>query len=166
MANLKLSPGVVTGNALKELFAYCKEVDCALPAVNVIGSSSANAALAAAKEAKAPMIIQFSYTGSQFIAGKTLDNGAAAGVDRRLDRGRAARPRARRGVRRPVVLHTDHCAKKLLRWVDGVLDAGEAHFARNGEPLFSSHMLDLSEEPMEENIDICRRTSSGWRRSR
>jgi fructose-bisphosphate aldolase class II len=154
MANLKLDPGVITGNALKDLFAYCKEVDCALPAVNVIGSNSANAALAAAKEAKAPVIIQLSQTGSQFFGGKSLDNskqqasiaGSIAGALHVWTLAKVY------GV--PVVLHTDHCAKKLLPWVDGVISAGEEYYARNGVPLFSSHMLDLSEEPLEENLEI------------
>jgi fructose-bisphosphate aldolase class II len=157
MANLKLGPGVITGNALKELFAYCKEVDCALPAVNVIGSNSANAALAAAKEAKAPVIVQLSQTGSQFYAGKSLDNSQQqASIAGSIAGALHVRTLAKvYGV--PVVLHTDHCAKKLLPWVDGVISAGEDYFARNGEPLFSSHMLDLSEEPLEENLEISRR---------
>ncbi len=158
MTKLKLSSGVITGNALKELFAYCKEVDCALPAVNVIGSSSANAALAAAKEAKAPIIVQLSHTGSQFYAGKTLDNGQQeASITGAIAGALHVRTLAKAyGV--PVVLHTDHCAKKLLPWVEGVIAAGEEYFARNGEPLFSSHMLDLSEEPLDANIEISRRT--------
>ena len=158
MANLKLPPGVITGNALKELFAYCKEVDCALPAVNVIGSSSANAALAAAKEAKAPIIIQLSHTGSQFFAGKTLDNGQQqASIAGSIAGALHVRTLAKvYGV--PAVLHTDHCAKKLLPWVEGVIAAGEEYFARHGEPLFSSHMLDLSEQSLDENIEISRRT--------
>src|SRR4030095_15638720 len=157
MANLKLSPGVITGNALKELFAYCKEVDCALPAVNVIGSSSANAALAAAKEAKAPIIIQYSHTGSQFCAGKTLDNGQQqASIAGSIAGALHVRALAKvYGV--AAVLHTDHCAKKLLPWVEGVIAAGGEYFARNGEPLYSSHMLDLSEQSLDENIEISRR---------
>ncbi len=157
MAALKLEPGVITGDALSELFAYCKEVKCALPAVNVIGSHGANAALEAAREAKAPIIIQLSNTGSQFYAGKFLDNSAqqasiAGSVAGALHVRAVA---AAYGV--PVVLHTDHCAAKLLPWVDGVLTAGEAYFAKNGEPLFSSHMLDLSEEPLEHNLEVCRK---------
>jgi fructose-bisphosphate aldolase class II len=154
MAPLKMKPGVVTGDALLELFAHCKQVDCALPAVNVIGSHGANAALAAAREAKAPVIIQFSHTGSQFYGGKSLDNAAQkasiAGAVAGAMHVRAVA--AAYGV--PVVLHTDHCAKKLLPWVDGVIEAGEAYHAKNGEPLFSSHMLDLSEEPIESNLEI------------
>jgi fructose-bisphosphate aldolase, class II len=158
MANLKLKPGVLTGNALKEVFAYCKEVDAALPAVNVIGSHSANAAMAAAKEAKAPVIVQFSHTGSQFYAGKTLDNSQqAASIAGAISGAHHVRTLAKvYGV--PVILHTDHCAKKILPWVEGVIAAGEEYFARNGEPLFSSHMLDLSEQSLTENIDISART--------
>ncbi|HEY4393932.1 MAG TPA: class II fructose-bisphosphate aldolase [Polyangia bacterium] len=158
MANLKLPAGVITGNALKELFAYCKEAKAALPAVNVIGSSSANAAMAAAKEAKAPIIIQLSHTGSQFYAGKTLDNSQqAASIAGSIAGALHVRTLAKvYGV--PVVLHTDHCAKKILPWVDGVIAAGEEYFARNGEPLFSSHMLDLSEQPLAENIEISAKT--------
>ena len=158
MTNLKLKPGVIAGNALKELFAYCKEAEAALPAVNVIGSHSANAALAAAKEAKAPIIIQLSHTGAQFFAGKTLDNGAQqASIGGSIAGALHVRTLAKvYGV--PVVLHTDHCAKKILPWVDGVIAAGEEYYARNGEPLFSSHMLDLSEQPLAENLEISART--------
>src|SRR5882672_7357243 len=156
MASLKMKPGVITGDALLELFAYCKQVDCALPAVNVIGSHGANAALAAAREAKAPVIIQFSHTGAQFYGGKSLDNSAQQASIAGAIAG-AMHVRAVAGAYGvPVVLHTDHCAKKLLPWVDGAIEAGEAYFARHGEPLFSSHMLDLSEEPIEKNLEISR----------
>ncbi|HET9957751.1 MAG TPA: class II fructose-bisphosphate aldolase [Polyangiaceae bacterium] len=156
-ASLKLKPGIVTGAQLDELFAYCKERQCALPAVNVIGSHSANAALAAAREAKAPVIVQFSHSGAQFYAGKFLDNkqhqasiaGAVAGAHHVRTLAQAY------GV--PVVLHTDHAAKKLLPWIEGLLDAGEAFFKSSGAPLFSSHMLDLSEEPLHENLEISRK---------
>jgi fructose-bisphosphate aldolase class II len=160
MSTLKLKPGVITGTALQELFVYCKEAGAALPAVNVIGSNSANAALAAAKEAKAPIIVQLSQTGSQFYAGKTLDNGAQqASIAGSIAGALHVRTLAKvYGV--PVILHTDHCSKKLLPWVDGVIAAGEEYFAKNGEPLFSSHMLDLSEEPLAENIEISHRTLS------
>ncbi len=154
--SLKLKPGVVTGSALDELFAYCKESQCALPAVNVIGSHTVNAALESARKARAPIIIQFSQSGAQFYAGKFLDNkqqqasiaGAVAGAGHVRTMAKAY------GV--PVVLHTDHAAKKLLPWVDGLLTEGEAYFAAHGEPLFSSHMLDLSEEPLHENLEISR----------
>jgi fructose-bisphosphate aldolase, class II len=154
MNALKLPPGIVTGNALRDLYAYCKSAQCALPAVNVIGSHTANAALAAAKQAKSPIIIQYSHGGAQFNAGKSLDNaqhqasiaGAIAGAHHVRTLALAY------GV--PVILHTDHCAKKLLPWVDGVIAAGEAHFKQTGAPLFSSHMLDLSEEPLAQNLEI------------
>ena len=156
MAKLKLKPGVLTGNALREVFDYCKSVPCALPAVNVIGSSSANAVLAAAREAKAPVIIQYSHGGGQFNAGKFVDNGAhRASIYGSIAGAHHVRILAEAyGV--PVVLHTDHCAKKLLPWVDGMLDAGEKFHAQTGAPLFSSHMLDLSEEPLTENLELCR----------
>jgi fructose-bisphosphate aldolase class II len=157
MATLKLKPGVVTGDALLELFAYCKEVGAALPAVNVIGSGGANAALAAAREANAPVIIQLSHTGSQFYGGKSLDNAAQkASIAGSIAGALHVRAVAEAyGV--PVVLHTDHCAKKILPWVDGVITAGEAYFAKHGEPLFSSHMLDLSEQPIAENLEISKK---------
>jgi fructose-bisphosphate aldolase class II len=157
MSQLKMKPGVVTGDALLELFAHCKKVDCALPAVNVIGSHGANAALEAARQAKAPVIVQLSHTGSQFYAGKTLDNSAQkASIAGSIAGAMHVRAVAEAyGV--PVVLHTDHCAKKLLPWVDGVIEAGEAYFAKHGEPLFSSHMLDLSEQPLEENLEISKK---------
>ncbi len=154
MNALKLPPGIVTGNALRDLYAYCKSAQCALPAVNVIGSHTANAALAAAKQAKSPIIIQYSHGGAQFNAGKSLDNaqhqasiaGSIAGAHHVRTLALAY------GV--PVILHTDHCAKKLLPWVDGVITAGEAHFKQTGAPLFSSHMLDLSEQSLAENLEI------------
>lgn len=154
---LKLKPGVVTGDALQELFAYCKKASCALPAVNVIGSHGANAALAAARDAQAPVIIQFSHTGAQFYAGKFLDNAAhAASIAGAVAGALHVRAvAAAYGV--AVVLHTDHCAAKLLPWVDGVLAASEDYFEKNGEPLFSSHMLDLSEEPLEKNLETSRK---------
>jgi fructose-bisphosphate aldolase class II len=156
VAKLKLKPGVVTGTALRELFDYCQSTQCALPAVNVIGSSSANAVLAAARQAKSPVIIQYSHGGGQFNAGKFLDNSAhLASIAGSIAGAHHVQILAEAyGV--PVVLHTDHCAKKLLPWVDGLLDAGEKYYASHGKPLFSSHMLDLSEEPLAENLEICR----------
>ncbi len=157
MDKLKLEPGVLTGNAVKELFAYCKQAGCALPAVNVIGSDSANAAMAAARAARAPIVIQLSHSGSQFFAGKSLDDGKhQASIAGSLAGAAHVRALATSyGV--PVVLHTDHCAKKLLPWLDGVIEAGAAHHARTGEPLFSSHMIDLSEQPLAENIETAAR---------
>ena len=157
MDKLNLKPGVLTGTAVKELFAYCKAAGCALPAVNVIGSNSANAAMAAARAARAPIIIQISHSGAQFFAGKTLDNsGHQASIAGAIAGAYHVRAMAAvYGV--PVVLHTDHCAKKLLPWVDGVIDAGETYYREHGEPLFSTHMLDLSEQPLGENIDTAAR---------
>ena len=154
---MKLKPGIVTGNALIELFDYCREAKCALPAVNVIGSHSAVAALMAAREAKAPIVVQLSHGGSQFFAGKTLDNtdqkaciaGGIAGAHFVRSMAEA------HGV--PVIVHTDHAAKKLLPWIDGLLAAGEQFYEQTKQPLFSSHMLDLSEEPLEENLEISAR---------
>src|SRR5262249_25519195 len=128
-----------------------------LPSVNAIGSNSINAALAAAKEAKAPVIVQFSQTGSQFVAGKTLDNSAQQASIAGAIAGALHLRAVAKAYGGSVVLHTDHCAKKLLPWVDGVIAAGEEYFAKNGEPLFSSHMLDLSEQPIAENIEISKR---------
>jgi fructose-bisphosphate aldolase, class II len=157
MNKLSLKPGVLTGTAVTELFAYCKEAGCALPAVNVISSSSANAALAAARAANAPIIIQISHSGSQFFAGKTLDNGAhqasIAGSIAGAHHVRTLAPVY--GV--PVVLHTDHCAKKLLPWLDGVIQAEEEYHRQHGEPLFSTHMIDLSEQPLSENLETSAR---------
>jgi len=148
-------PGVVTGQALVDLLGDAKEKGYAIPAVNCVTSSSVNACLEAARKMDAPIIIQFSSGGSQFYAGKGLDNtdfkAAIAGAVSGAFHVRAMAEQY--GV--PVILHTDHCAKNLLPWMDGMLAASERYFAVNGEPLFSSHMLDLSEEPLEENIEIC-----------
>jgi fructose-bisphosphate aldolase class II len=154
MANLKLKPGVLTGSALREVFDYCKSESCALPAVNVIGSHSTNAVLEAARQAKAPIIVQYSHGGAQFNAGKFLDNSKnLASIQGGIAGAHHVRVMAEAyGV--PVILHTDHAAKKLLPWIDGLLDAGEKYFAQTGTPLFSSHMLDLSEEPLHENLEI------------
>nr|AFJ73483.1 fructose-bisphosphate aldolase [Neocallimastix frontalis] len=148
-------PGVVTGDNLRKLFKYAKEHKFAIPAVNCTSSSTVNAVLEAARDIKAPIIIQFSNGGSAFYAGKGISNknqeasilGAVAGALHVRQVAKAY------GI--PVVLHSDHCAKKLLPWFDGMLKADEEYFAVHGEPLFSSHMLDLSEEPKEENIKIC-----------
>ena len=153
MSKLNLKPGVVTGTALQELFAYMKEKKCALPAVNVIGSHSTNAVLQAAREAKSPVIIQYSNGGALFNGGKWLDGLAGAVVGGVAGAHHVRIMAEAYGV--PVVLHTDHAARKLLPWIDGLLDAGEKYYAAHKEPLFSSHMLDLSEEPLEENLATC-----------
>jgi fructose-bisphosphate aldolase class II len=156
MGNLKLQPGIITGRAVTELFDYCQQRECALPAVNVIGSHSTNAALQAARVARSPIIIQLSNGGAHFFGGKFLDNtGERAAIAGGIAAAHYLRNIAHAyGV--PVVLHTDHAAKKLLKWVEGLLDASEEHFKERGTPLYSSHMLDLSEEPLEENLEICR----------
>ncbi|MGY8911125.1 MAG: class II fructose-bisphosphate aldolase [Flavobacteriales bacterium] len=152
-----IKPGVATGKEVQEIFNYAKEKGFALPAVNVVGSNTINGVLETAKELNAPVIIQFSNGGAQFNAGKGLSNenqkaaiaGGIAGAKHIHALAEAY------GV--PVILHTDHCAKKLLPWIDGLLDASEVHFKETGKPLYSSHMIDLSEEPIEENIEICKK---------
>jgi fructose-bisphosphate aldolase class II len=155
MAKMKIKPGVLTGSQLRDVFDYCKENNCALPAVNVVGSDSINAAMQAAKEADSPIIIQFSNGGAHFNAGKFLDNdGQRAAIAGAVAGAYHVRLLAEEyGV--GVILHTDHCARKLLPWVDGMIAAGEEFFKQNGVPLYSSHMLDLSEEDLDENIEIC-----------
>lgn len=150
-----LKPGVITGNDVQKLFTYAKEKGFALPAVNCINSDSINAVLESAAKVKAPVIIQFSNGGAAFIAGKgvKLEGQQAAIVGAISGAHHVHQMAAHYGV--PVILHTDHCAKKLLPWLDGLLDEGEKHYAATGKPLFSSHMIDLSEEPLEENITIC-----------
>ena len=152
-----IKPGVATGNEVKEIFKLAKSKAFALPAVNVISSSSINAVLETAKELNAPVIIQFSNGGAVFNAGKGLDNenqsaaiaGAIAGAKHVHTMSKAY------GV--PVILHTDHCAKKLLPWLDGLIEASEINYKEKGYPLFSSHMIDLSEESIEENMAICKK---------
>ena len=150
----KFPAGVLTGDQVQELFAYAKKEGFALPAVNVTGTNTINAVLEAARELNSPVIIQFSNSGASFIAGKNLSNdGQRASILGAVSGAKHVHMLAEAyGV--PVVLHTDHAAKKLLPWIDGLLDAGEKHFAETGTPLFSSHMLDLSEESLEENIAI------------
>lgn len=149
-------PGVLTGQAVVDLLEHAKKNGYAIPAVNCVTSSSVNACLEAARRNDAPIIIQFSSGGSQFYAGKGLDNtdyrAAIAGAVSGAYHVRAMAEQY--GV--PVILHTDHCAKKLLPWMDGMLEASERYYETHGEPLFSSHMIDLSEEPMEENIELCK----------
>lgn len=149
-----VKPGVVTGDDVQKIFQIARENQFAIPAVNCVNSDTINAALEAAAKMCSPIIIQFSNGGSQFIAGKGLKlNGQESAVLGAVSGAKHVHLMAEKyGV--PVILHTDHCAKKLLPWIDGLLDAGEAHFARTGKPLFSSHMLDLSEESLKDNIDI------------
>ncbi len=150
----KIKPGLVTGNDVQEIFRIAKENEFALPAVNIIGSHSANAAMEAAREANSPIIIQLSNGGAVFFGGKGISNeNQKAAIIGGIAAAKHIQTVAKAyGV--AVILHTDHAAKKLLPWIDGLLDAGEKHFAETGKPLYSSHMLDLSEEPIKENIAI------------
>ncbi len=151
----KVSAGVLAGKEVQTVFAIAKEGKFALPAVNVVGSDSINGVLEAAKKVNSTVIIQFSNGGAGFLAGKGLKlEGLEASVLGAISGAKHVHIMAKAyGI--PVILHTDHAAKKLLPWIDGLLDAGEKHFAETGKPLFSSHMLDLSEESLEENIDTC-----------
>ncbi len=150
-----VKPGVVTGDDVQKVFEIAKKNEFAIPAVNVVGTNSVNAVIEAARDVNSPVIVQFSNGGAVFFAGKGLSNedqkaaiiGGVSGAKHVHAMAEAY------GV--PVILHTDHAAKKLLPWIDGLLDAGERHFEKYGKPLFSSHMLDLSEEPLEENISTC-----------
>jgi fructose-bisphosphate aldolase, class II len=157
MSNLKTQKGVLHGAAVQELFEIAKKNQFALPAVNVVSTNTVNGVLEAAKQANSPVIIQFSNGGGLFYAGKSLSNeGQVAAIAGSISGAHHVHALAAAyGVQ--VILHTDHCAKKLLPWIDGLLTAGEKHFAATGKPLFSSHMLDLSEEPIEENIEICKK---------
>ncbi|MBU0554199.1 class II fructose-bisphosphate aldolase [Myxococcota bacterium] len=147
--------GVLTGDAVQRVFEVAKAHQFALPAVNVVGSNSINGVLEAAAAVNSPVIIQLSSGGAGFYAGKHL-KGDAAMVAGAIAGAKHVHALAELyGV--PVILHTDHASKKLLPWIDGLLDASEAHFKAHGSPLFSSHMLDLSEEPLAENIEICQR---------
>jgi len=150
-----VNPGVVTGDDVQKVFDYCKANKMALPAVNTISTGSINATLEAAAKVKSPVIVQFSFGGAQFFSGKGLDlDGHQLAIIGAISGAKHVHNVAEHyGV--PVILHTDHAAKKLLPWIDGLLDAGEANFELTGKPLFSSHMLDLSEESLEENIGTC-----------
>ena len=149
--------GVVTGKNVQEIFKLAKQKQFAMPAVNVVGSNTINTVLETAAELNAPVMIQFSNGGAQFNAGKGLSNeqqksaiaGGIAGAHHIHEMAKA--------YGATVILHTDHCAKNLLPWVDGLLTASEEYYKRTGTSLYSSHMLDLSEEPIEENIEICKR---------
>ncbi|MCU0351154.1 MAG: class II fructose-bisphosphate aldolase [Flavobacterium sp.] len=152
-----IKPGVATGDQVQEIFSYAKAKGFALPAINVVGSSTINGVLETAAKLNAPVIIQFSNGGAQFNAGKGLSNenqraailGAVAGAKHIHELAEA--------YGATVILHTDHCAKNLLPWIDGLLDASEKFYAETGKPLYSSHMIDLSEEPIEENIEISKK---------
>lgn len=152
---MRFRPGVLTGDEVTEVFNDALAKQYALPAVNVIGTDSVNAVLETAREVNSPVIIQFSNGGGAFYAGKGLKNdnqqasvlGSVSGAEH-IHRLAAA-------YNVPVIIHTDHCAKNIITWMDGMLTEGEKHFERTGKPLFSSHMLDLSEEPLHENVEMC-----------
>lgn len=153
----RFRPGVLHGDEVTQLLNYANENDFALPAVNVVGTDSVNAVLETAKAVNSPVIIQFSNGGASFFAGKGLPGGGPHRGDVLGAISGAMHVHtmaAAYGV--TVILHTDHCAKKLLPWMDGMLEAGEKFYKERGYPLYSSHMLDLSEEPIEENIEICK----------
>ena len=152
-----IKPGVATGDAVQEIFRHAKQHGYALPAVNVTSSSTVNGVMEAAAKVNAPVIIQFSNGGSLYFAGKGLSNeNERAAIAGGISGAKHVHELAKL-YGATVILHTDHCAKNLLPWIDGLLDASEAHYAATGIPLFSSHMIDLSEEPIEENIEICKR---------
>ena len=148
-----VKPGVLTGSEAKKLFAYAKKSKFAIPAVNVVGTDSVNAVLEAAAKVNSPVIIQFSNGGAGYYAGKGLkiaDAAVLGGISGAIHVHTMAKAY---GI--PVILHTDHAARKLLPWIDGLLKAGKSHFEKTGRPLYTSHMLDLSEESLEENIGTC-----------
>ncbi len=153
----KVKAGVAVGKDVQEIFRIAKAEGFALPAVNVVGTNSINAVLEAAKAVNSPVMIQFSNGGAHFYAGKSLSNEAEnAAIDGAISGAMHIHQVAEKyGI--PVIIHTDHAAKKLLPWIDGLLDAGEKYYAKHGKPLFSSHMLDLSVEPLKENIEICKK---------
>ncbi|SHE56648.1 class II fructose-bisphosphate aldolase [Chryseobacterium vrystaatense] len=146
--------GVATGQLVTDIFQYAKENKFALPAVNVIGSSNVNAVMETAAKLNSPVIIQFSNGGAAFNAGKGLSNdGQKAAILGSIAGAKHIHTLAE-AYGATVILHTDHCAKKLLPWIDGLLDASEEHYKQTGKSLYSSHMLDLSEESLEENLEI------------
>lgn len=155
ITNTRFRPGVLFGDEVTELFNHANENNYAIPAINVVGTNSVNAVLETARAVNSPVIIQFSNGGASFFAGKGLSNenqqaailGSISGAMHVHNLAKAY------GV--TVVLHTDHCAKKLLPWIDGLVEAGERYFEERKMPLYSSHMIDLSEESLEENIEIC-----------
>ncbi|NQY92884.1 MAG: class II fructose-bisphosphate aldolase [Campylobacteraceae bacterium] len=150
-----VKPGVLSGSEAKKLFDYAKKNSFAIPAVNVVNTDSVNAILESAAKVNSPIIIQFSNGGATYYAGKGLSNEKEkAGILGGISGAQHVHTMAEAyGV--AVILHTDHAARKLLPWIDGLLDAGKKHFIKTGRPLFTSHMLDLSEEPLEENIETC-----------
>ncbi len=153
----KFRSGVLYGKEVSDLFRYANENDFAIPAVNVISSHTVNAVLETARDVNSPVIVQFSNGGAVFFAGKGLGNdNQNAAIKGGISGAQHVRNMADAyGV--PVILHTDHCARKLLPWIDGLLDAGEEYYKVHGQPLYSSHMIDLSAEPLKDNIETCKK---------
>jgi fructose-bisphosphate aldolase class II len=156
MKKLNLEPGVLFGEDVKRLFDYANKNNFAIPAVNVIGTNSVNSVLETARDVNSPVIIQFSNGGAHFFAGKGLTGEGQEGPIAGAISGALHVHNVAEYYGVPVILHTDHAARKLLPWIDALLDAGEEFYEMNDKPLFSSHMLDLSEEPIEENIATCK----------
>lgn len=155
--NPSIKSGVATGDSVQAIFQLAKEKQFALPAVNVTSTSTVNAVMEVAASLNAPVIIQFSNGGAQYFAGKGLKNDSERAAILGGVSGAKHIHQLAEAYGATVILHTDHCAKKLLPWIDGLLKEGEAFFAQTGKPLFSSHMIDLSEEPLHENISLCKR---------
>ncbi|MCK9546739.1 MAG: class II fructose-bisphosphate aldolase [Sulfurospirillaceae bacterium] len=147
------SPGVIFGKDITKLYNHAKKEGFALPAVNVVGSNSINAVLEAAKIANSPVVIQFSHGGASFMGGKGIPSDEAAIMG--AISGATHIHMLAKSYNVPVILHTDHASRKLLPWIDALLEAGKEHFKQTGKPLFSSHMIDLSVESLEENISTC-----------
>lgn len=152
-----IKKGVATGDEVQKIFAYAKEKAFALPAVNVSSTSTVNAVMESAAKLNAPVIIQFSHGGSQFFAGKGVSNENEKATILGASSGARHVHRLAEAYGATVILHTDHCHKSKLPWIDGLLDEGEKHFEAYGVPLYSSHMIDLSAEPIEENIALCKK---------
>ena len=146
---------VITGNKVQELFKIAKSNKFAIPAVNVIGSNSINATLETAASLNSPVIIQFSNGGALFNAGKSLNNSDQRAAVKGAISGAKHVHELSKLYGATVILHTDHASRKLLPWIDGLIEESEKNYKINGQPLFSSHMIDLSEEKIEENIKTC-----------
>jgi len=151
-----VKPGVLFGSDVQKVYDYAKKEGFAIPAVNVVGTDSINAILEAAAKVNSPVIIQFSNGGASYFAGKGLSNEREKAAIAGAISGAVHVHMMAEAYGVAVILHTDHAAKKLLPWIDALVEASENHFKSNGKPLFSSHMLDLSEEPIEENIETCK----------
>lgn len=157
MSTQEFKPGVLAGDDVQALFEMAKAKNFAMPAPNCVGTNTVNAAMETAAKVNSPLILTFSNGGASFFAGKGLSNDGQKGAIAGAVSGAHHVHQMAELYGARIILHTDHAAKKLLPWIDGLLDAGEAFYKVHGKPLFSSHMLDLSEEPIEENVEICKR---------